>query len=375
MKDKLKLFYLSSVDISGNNTVSDGVIKKIMLEIRTMNELGFEVSYIFRKDGVYYLFESGHVTKILDSTGTWRYDLIKLSKLLRNLIKWQNYSRFYFRFEGTNMSLHRLLSHIHKHSPQCEIMAEIPTMAKKWEPGTPWSGIAKFFIKKINNQIFSSNIDRIITFDENKRIFGRPCINIENFADVESLPVRAFKPRDIKFHILGVAMMTPSHGFDRVIRGIKKYYLNGGDKKIIFHIVGRGPAQEPLQQLTQKLAIEDSIVFEGVKATDEISSLVNICHVAVGALAIFRKRCAKASELKIREYCARAIPFIYSAYEPMLDDCDWCLKVPNDESEVDIQDVIEFAEKVNHTIDFDKSMRDFAIENCTCRAQLKKIFV
>ena len=48
--------------------------------------------------------------------------------------------------------------------------------------------------------------------------------------------------------------------------------------------------------------------------------------------------------MKNREYAARGIPFVYSEMDEDFDDRPYVLKVPADESEIDMEQLIAFAQ-------------------------------
>ena len=70
-------------------------------------------------------------------------------------------------------------------------------------------------------------IDRIVTFSDDTEIFGRPTIRISNGIDFRSIPLKTQRhgsPHEIR--LLAVANIHFWHGLDRVIEGLKVYYLS-----------------------------------------------------------------------------------------------------------------------------------------------------
>ena len=56
---------------------------------------------------------------------------------------------------------------------------------------------------------------------------------------------------------------------------------------------------------------------------------------------------SESPTLKVREYCARGIPWIIACKDPDFpDDFPYILRVPPDESPIDIDPVIDFAQKI-----------------------------
>ena len=139
---------------------------------------------------------------------------------------------------------------------------------------------------------------------------NKPHITIGNGLDVNSVPIRIAKPyvdTELELHILCVANVSKWHGLDRLLKGMATYCSN---TCIIFHIAGEGAQIPLLKQLVEKLNLQDSVIFHGFKTGDELDTLFNSCHIAVGSLGIHRIGLNEASILKAREYCARGIPYI-----------------------------------------------------------------
>ena len=367
-----QLLFISPLNISGDSLKSDGVMKKIMLQIETLKALGYKVEYIYwENENISLKRFSGKSIHISLLSGLIFKDMINVYKWLDSNIE-RIYDIIYIRHIGSSLSMFNFLWRYKKSNRICEVVAEIPTVMGIWEPDTPMIGKIKFCINKVLNILLSRPIDRFVTFSEDSKIYGRPTVCIENFVDVKNLPIRFFRPTN-DFVMLGIAMITPSHGFDRVIRGLYDYYGNNPSIRVIFKIVGEGYEKEKLQKLTKFLGLEEYVLFEGKKTTDEIDKYIEEANIAVASLAIFRKRCTKASELKIREYCARGIPFIYSAYEPILNNIQSCFKQLHDESPINIKSVIQFVSNLDNakaTVE----LRELAEKKCTCEYQLKKVF-
>ena len=285
------------------------------------------------------------------------------------------YDVLYMRFEGATYKMKMFLKSLRKNNPHIKIFAEMPTYHTKWEPGSTFTGKIRFIVRHILNNIFSTEFDKIITFDNRNFIYHRPTLKIENFADVKALPLRKDTYINDDIHLIAIARLTPSHGFDRVIIGLSEYYKDHPQhkvRKVYLHIIGDGHVKKMWEDLTTRLGLNNYVIFEGSKGTEEITQYVNRSQLAIACLAIFRKNCLKASELKIREYCARGLPFIYSSEEPILVGKRWCLKVPHNESPININRIIEFIELQNYN-EVSLQMRNFALEYCTPESQLIKV--
>ena len=100
--------------------------------------------------------------------------------------------------------------------------------------------------------------------------------------------------------------------------------------------------------------------------------MFDICHIALDALAGFRKGLTETSSLKSREYCARGIPFIASSKDADFPDgWEYVQKIPDDESSIDMKLVIDFANRVMADHEHPLKMRKYAEEHLDCMAKMK----
>ena len=78
-----------------------------------------------------------------------------------------------------------------------------------------------------------------------------------------------------------------------------------------------------------------------------LENIVSNCDIAIGSLGAFRINLKKLSTLKSREYCAWGFPTVNCTSTDIIEDNDpYCLFVPEDESNVNIDEVVKFYKKV-----------------------------
>jgi len=201
---------------------------------------------------------------------------------------------------------------------------------------------------------------------------GKPYLVSGNGIDVDSVPVRTPPEYDGKnLDLLCVAQVAKWHGLDRLIKGIAEYR---GNVNVRLHIVGDGSEIPNLKSLVADLKLENSVVFHGFKTGTELDELFDKCHIAVGSLGIHRKGLTQTSELKLREYCARGIPFICSSADADFpSDFPFQLKVPADERPIDLNIVSSFADRALSDTDYSVKMREYAKENLDWSIKMKKL--
>ena len=106
--------------------------------------------------------------------------------------------------------------------------------------------------------------------------------------------------------------------------------------------------------------LKDKVIFYGRKTGTELDDIYAGCNMAVAHLATHRIGLYQMSSLKSREYVARGIPMVSSS---MLDTCNedtkqYFLFVPEDETPVDVQAVVDFYDRVYAQDDVHRKIRD-----------------
>lgn len=197
---------------------------------------------------------------------------------------------------------------------------------------------------------------------------------ISNGIDCDSLPLRHYENvRKSHVNLIGVALVSNWHGYDRVLKGMANY---NGEADFRFHIVGDGPEIPSLQRMSDNLELGDKIIFHSFQTGEALSKLYDMCDIAISTLAIHRTGLSEHCCLKSREYCARGIPFIYAG-----EDADFpngfrfALKLPLSDEPLDMQLIAEFFSQVSHTSNCPDQMCDYArnhVDWSVKMAELKK---
>jgi glycosyltransferase involved in cell wall biosynthesis len=206
---------------------------------------------------------------------------------------------------------------------------------------------------------------------------GKPHITIGNGINVASVSIRP--PLLYSGDTIDLLFMASDtnrwHGVDRIIRGLANY---NGPIKVLLHIAGNGPELPPLQKLVNMLDITGQVIFHGFATGKDLDHLFNTCHIAIGSLGLHRIGLNEASILKARDYCARGIPYIISCPDPDFpDNFPYILRIPADETPVDIEKIIGFAQRIYEDPDFSQKMRAYAVEKLDWSVKMKilKVFL
>jgi len=230
--------------------------------------------------------------------------------------------------------------------------------------------LGKAVRKKIDGFV---GVTREITEHQQQRAGGTKISLVNgNGIDVNSVPLRTPPVFDGKnLDLLCVAQVAKWHGLDRLIRGIADYK---GSVNVILHIVGDGSEVPNLKKLVWDLRIDDSVFFYGFKTDKELSEFFDKCHIAIGSLGIHRKGLTETSELKVREYCARGIPFVCSVPDSdFAEEFPYTLRVLSSEETIDIAALISFAEKICSDNTHSQRMREYAADNLCWSTKMTKV--
>lgn len=236
------------------------------------------------------------------------------------------------------------------------------------------------------DQLFRKGLARqleaIVTFTNQKQIFGQRTINISNGVDLDSIPLHEPLTMNHELHLIGVAEVHYWHGYDRLIAGLGEYYHDVRRKMVdgidvFFHIVGGVWKSEMyddehapgFSELMKKYDIEDQVILHGQLFGNELNTVFDQCSFAVGSLARHRTGISDIKTLKNREYASRGLPFVYSETDSDFDQQPYVLKVPADDSPVDITRIVEFVEQLQMTpIEIRRT-----VEHLSWKVQMQKV--
>lgn len=201
---------------------------------------------------------------------------------------------------------------------------------------------------------------------------GVPAINIVNGVDVERVTPHVNRPTpDIGF--LALASMSRWQGYDRLIEALAAYR---GDADITLHMVG-GEGDGSLaewKRLARERGVDGRVRFYGALYGSRLDEVAARCDVGIGGLGLFRKGQLCSMTLKLREYMARGLPFVYAVDDPDVpEEPRFCLRVPNDDSPIDIEELVNFARRAKADREVSGLMRAYALEHMSWQNVLKNV--
>lgn len=344
-------------DIEKN--LSEGIYKKILSQVLAFSNHG-SCSFLFHENKKIFCetYQNSNLIEkreldICDDSSSYKNN-IKMINIAINLINENNYEMIYYRHSlRPSIRLCKLIRNCK--IKNIKVICEIPTYPYFYEQVYNSNNKIITFFKMILDQIFwlvsYRNISLIVTIRSNSRIkvFKKMSI-INNAIDKKNIKLREYKANDDNFNILGLGTICKYHGYDRIIKQIKKCdgKLNN-NKKIVFHIVGESPIIDDLKNKTKKMGISENVIFHGKKFSNELNDIFNHMDIAVGCIALYRRHADIDTTLKVVEYTCRGIPFVSSGTVPKLENSEniMCLKISNNNSDINFDDWYNFVIKSN----------------------------
>ena len=362
---------------------ASGISKKIHYQVKGLRENGYEVHLCY-----YDFAPNGHRCRYVDGDVIKDYGKGALAGFVQRLdydciyryCKDNGIQFLYARcFQNANPFLIRLFKRLRKLGVKS--VTEIPTYPYDQEfVGFPYFS-GRFWLRfdKIFRNALYKQMNGIVTFSDEKEIFGQRTIRISNGVDFDAIPIHRYTPSaDGSIHLVGVAEVHYWHGYDRLIAGLGEYFKKTTNpRQVFFHIVG-GVAQNEMHgsihapgfaELIAQYDIQKYVVFHGQLFGEELNSVFNQCCFAIGSLARHRSGITVIKTLKNREYATRGIPFIYSEQDSDFDNQPYILKATPDDSPIDIMQILDFVD--DNQID-PNSIRQ-SVERLSWKVQMKRV--
>lgn len=202
---------------------------------------------------------------------------------------------------------------------------------------------------------------------------GRPAMNILNGVDVDRFSLHKPRADAEDIHMLALASMSRWQGYDRLLHAMAAYH---GNEKLVLHMAGEDGDGSLAQwrALAEELGIADQVVFEGAVYGEKLDDLVACCDIGIGGLGLYRKKQFVSMPLKLREYMACGLPFVYAVDDPtMPDEPRFCLRIPNDDSIPDMEQLVTFAKQAKTDAEAPALMHAYAREHMSWTGILKPV--
>ena len=232
--------------------------------------------------------------------------------------------------------------------PKAKILFEIPTYPYDKElllNKTEWP---HFFKDRFHRKNLKKYVDRIVTFSEDKEIFGIPCITTRNGIRVDDVAV--VEPKNIKddtIRLLSVAQFQKSHGYERIIKSLAEYYAEGNKRRVELHMVGYGSEKKLYEELTRQYNLTDYVTFYGAKSGAELDTCYENMDAGLGCFGLYKKNIDFVSSLKSVEYMSKGLPVINGFVERIMEGGEQYFKLfDNADTPISMTEIVEFCDNL-----------------------------
>lgn len=356
--------------------LSSGVSKKVLAQCNGLRANGVDVDLLSLKDnnGEYLAVVNGYP---IYSYGKGKLKMIRLLISFRYIIRYiksHNINAVYVRFPRTIPCLALFFRSLKKLGVKS--LLEIPTYPYDMEKFSVCNLYYELYIwilyrlDEFTRHFYKYYVDKVVTVQDYDQIFDVPTIKISNGIDLNKIPLRTCQKHS-GYNFVGVAQLATWHAYDRLIEGIGEFYKNGGTEDVHFYIIGNNEnVLSDYMRLIQKYKIYEHIHLEGPKYGEELDHYFNLADFAIGSMGGHRKGLFDAKPLKCVEYAARGVPFAYSEKNTDFDHCSFILKVPQDETSIDVSQIINFINIINIS---PADIRNYVEANLTWDVQMQKV--
>jgi len=357
-----------------------GTSKKIHCQVKGLQENGHDVRLCY-----YDFAENGHRCRYIDGMIIEDYGKGRFAGLIQRLCYDSIFDycihekiEFVYARSFQNASPW-LVSFFRKlHRAGIPAVTEIPTYPYDGEFSPHiWQQPLRLIVDKCFRRSLYQYMNAMVTFSDEKFIFGQRAISISNGVDFDNIPLHECigSMMQGQLHLIAVAEVNIWHGLDRMISGLGEYYLyNKQPRQVFFHVVGgiwsgHMNGKRGFGTLIDMYNLQDKVFFHGPLFGQQLDDIFALCQFAIGSLGRHRSGITVIKTLKNREYAVRGLPFMYSEQDPDFDHQSYVLKAPADESPINIQQIIDFLERFNMK---PEEIRQ-SVEHLAWRIQMQKV--
>ena len=341
MEMGMKGVYLTTYDVRNQ---SDGVAKKILSQIKCFQDVDIDMEIV----------DANHMP--ISKYFSWRKKMAKvfstayttgcLYDYLIDKIDLKKIQFVYVRKGYCDMKQIRSLKKIKKINPVIQILMEIPTFPYDQEFGGRRKILAIPRDKKARMYLHKY-VDKIVTYSNDKKIFGMPTLRISNGIDYERISLKSSSCNHEGIHLIAVAFLDYWHGYDRLLLGMAKEQELVRKNGLVFHLVGDGRALASYKQIVKENKLEKHVMFHGRLYGEKLDAVYDECDIGIDTLGRHRVGISYNSTLKGKEYCAKGLPII-SGVTTELDsmNCTYYYRVPANDDPISIKEIIQFYHRI-----------------------------
>lgn len=284
----------------------------------------------------------------------------------------------YIRKQILDADFYDFLCGVKSKFPSCKVMMEVPTYPY-WNE-FPDNELGRKLIEEEKEVIpkLKEVLDAVVVVGHEKELFGIQTIQINNGVDVDSIVINQKSAATLEINLIAVAKWREAHGYERIIDSLSRYYENGGEREIVFHMVGDGEESSKYKNLVEKYKLDNNVIFYGFKTGVELDQIYNKADLGLGFFAQYTTGGDYVSPLKSCEYLAKGLPVVTAVEEDCLqgEGKKYSLVFPDDDTDIDMQDVVDFYDKIYAGKDFEavhKTIREYAVQTVSMNKVMEPV--
>jgi glycosyltransferase involved in cell wall biosynthesis len=350
----LKLLYLTFQE---DSVLYAGVVKKIRGQSAAFAKLGFSVTYSLWQENNFRF--QGNVSQTVPISA--EHGIMKrFYEIAAEHLQHHTYDVLYVRLDMIDFGVVQLLRTARAAGVQ-KIILEIPNYPYL----DTYRNSYRFVENKVQRAVSAVKVnlraaqdqfagpklrglcDAVILFgDDAQTFYGVKAMNATNGINCDALPAVPWPKSGSTIQLIGVAGTLWWQAYDRVLQGMHNYYAKNKKPQYDFRftLVGGDAKEMPeFRKMVETLGLADRVEMPGFKTGNDLQVFYNRADVGISTLGCFRRGITRCSSLKAREYAAVGLPFLYAYDDDSLPgDVAWALRVPNDETPVDMERLAQF---------------------------------
>lgn len=287
----------------------------------------------------------------------------------------------YIRRITADIAFYNFLKTVKDKFPKCRIIIEIFTYPYDVDEfGFHRGKNFLYFYKDLYYRYKLKNfVDRFVTYTDDSTIFGVKTICTVNGTNLDKINVVPHCKIDNKIHLISCAFFQRHHGYERILKGLKKYYKNNGQYDIFIDFIGEGHEIPKYKKISSCKELQNHVAFHGLKKGNELDYFYSIADIAMSSFCMHSLRLKSSSALKTREYMAKGLPFIAGSKTDVMikNECPYYFEFSANNKPVDINKIIEFYEKIEtdrkNGVDIAGFLHNFANEHCSMEKSMAPI--
>ena len=269
---------------------------------------------------------------------------------------------------------------IKKKYPRCKIIVEVFTYPYDKDDFGKWNAWPFYIKELIYRRKLKKYVDRFVTYSDDDVIFNIPTIRTTNGVNVDDVSIINGDFPQNQLTIIGVAYMQRQHGYERIIKGMGEYYQQGKNYyKIFLKLVGDGPEKKRYQELVRKYGLAEYVKFYPTTTGKQLDKLYDQSELALGVFGMYKVGYkGPVGAIKTRECLAKGIPIVSGSPVDVMDDDSKYIKIfPNDDSAVNMKEIIDFYETLRKEEGSKRKLaeklRNFARQHVSMEVVMKPI--